>query len=256
MTNVAAVSVIIPCYRCAPTLERALRSVAAQTLPPAEIIVVDDASDEDAPQLNDSPVHGLRQLRLSQNAGPGAARNAGWAIATQPYLAFLDADDAWHPKKLELQLGWMQAHSDCLLSGHRIEGRMFADVTVGNAVEVTAAMLLFSNRFQTSSVVLRRLIPQRFVQQKRYCEDYHLWLEIVLSGGQAIFLDAPLAMRFKPVYGASGASGRLWQMERGELDALTRARRAGLLSTPTYLAASGWSLAKFLRRLLRRRFST
>ena len=253
MPNVAAVTAIIPCYRCASTLERALRSVAAQTLPPAEIIVVDDASDKDAPQLGDSPVHGFRLLRLAENGGPGTARNAGWAIATQPYLAFLDADDAWHPKKLELQLGWMQAHTDCLLSGHRIEGRMSADVTVGNVVDVTAAMLLFSNRFQTSSVMLRRSVPQRFAQQKRYCEDYHLWLEIVLGGGQASFLDAPLAVRFKPVYGASGASGRLWQMERGELDALTRARRAGLLSFPTYLSASAWSLAKFLRRLLLRR---
>jgi hypothetical protein len=110
-------------------------------------------------------------------------------------------------------------------------------------------MLLTSNRFQTTSVMLRRSIRQRFAEGKRFCEDYLLWLEIVLAGGQAYYLDAPLALRFKPVYGAAGASGQLWKMERGELDALTRVWRAGLVGSGAYAAAATWSWLRFLRRL-------
>lgn len=230
-----------------------------QHRPPAEIIVVDDASDDGsadklvelASSSQSAPV--IRTIRLASNDGPASARNAGWASATQPYIAFLDADDVWHPRKLELQFGWMEAHPDSVLTGHPIEeansGHKRSEPRISHATPVTAAMLLASNRFQTTSVILRRSIRQRFAEGKRFCEDYLLWLEIVLAGGQAHYLDASLALRFKPVYGAEGASGQLWKMEQGELDALTRVWRAGLLGSGAYAAAATWSWLRFLRRL-------
>jgi glycosyltransferase involved in cell wall biosynthesis len=242
---------VVPCYRNAATIGRALDSVARQSAPAAEVIVIDDASDDDTGALAErSGVAGLRVLRLDRNLGPGGARNAGWGAASQPYLAFLDADDAWHPRKLEVQLGWMQAHPEVVLCGHAIGGEALAGPgDTLNGTPVTSAMLLRSNRFQTSSVMLRSSVPQRFAADKRYCEDYLLWLEIVLSGARAHYLDAALAMRFKPVYGAHGASGRLWRMQAGEIDAFARVRRAGLLGAPSYVAAAAWSWIKFLRRL-------
>jgi glycosyltransferase involved in cell wall biosynthesis len=243
--------VLIPCYRNAATIGRALDSVARQSAAPAEIIVIDDASGDDTAELAArSGVEGLRVLRLDRNLGPGGARNAGWSAARQAYIAFLDADDAWHPRKLELQLGWMQAHPEVVLCGHAIGGGPLVESPgTLNGIPVTSAMLLRSNRFQTSSVMLRSSVPQRFAGNKRYCEDYLLWLEIVLSGAQAHYLDATLALRFKPVYGAHGASGRLWRMQSGELDAFARLRRAGLLGAPAYLFAAAWSWIKFVRRL-------
>lgn len=56
-------------------------------------------------------------------------------------------------------------------------------------------------------------------------------------------------MLFKPVYGAGGLSGRLWEMQAGELDAFARLRRRGLIGTLAYQAASAWSCLKFTRRL-------
>jgi glycosyltransferase involved in cell wall biosynthesis len=250
LTTQAPVSVLIPCYRNAATIGRALASVAAQSAPAAEVIVIDDASGDDTAELaGRSGIPGLRVVRLDRNLGPGGARNAGWRAAGQPYIAFLDADDAWHPRKLELQLGWMQAHPEVVLCGHAIGNALAEPGTMLNGTPVTSAMLLRSNRFQTSSVMLRSSVPQRFAADKRYCEDYLLWLEIVLSGAQAHYLDAALAMRFKPVYGGHGASGRLWRMQAGEIDAFARVRRAGLLGAPSYLAAAAWSWIKFLRRL-------
>ena len=119
----APVSVVIPCFRCADTIERALSSVAGQSYRPAEVVVVDDASgDKTLDKLSElQRRHGsawLKLVRLSQNGGPAVARNAAWDAASQPYLAFLDADDSWHPQKLEFQLAYMLAHPDIAITGH------------------------------------------------------------------------------------------------------------------------------------------
>lgn len=97
------VSVIIPAYNASRTLPRALSSVFAQTMRSYEVIVVDDGSADDiSAVLHD---YKDRVLFLRQaNAGPSAARNNGARHATGTYLAFLDADDFWHSRKLELQL--------------------------------------------------------------------------------------------------------------------------------------------------------
>ncbi len=111
----AAVSVVIPCYRCGATIARAVASVLAQTLPVAEIILVDDASGDDTlAALEDiRRGHGdaaVRVLAAPANVGAGEARNLGWNAASQPWVAFLDADDAWHPRKIEIQYGWLLQH--------------------------------------------------------------------------------------------------------------------------------------------------
>jgi glycosyltransferase involved in cell wall biosynthesis len=242
------VSVVIPCFRGASTIGRALDSVARQTRPAAEIIVVDDASDDGLREAIAG--RDLRVISLAANAGAGGARNAGWSAATQEYVAFLDADDAWHPRKLELQVAWMQSHPQVALTGHAYARDAAPEaVSVAQAVKLSPAQLLVSNRFTTSSAIVRRSIAQRFADGKRHSEDYLLWLEIAFSGAPVYRLEAPLAVRFKPAYGAGGLSGQLWAHEAGELDAIARLRRAGRLGFAASFAASAWSWAKFVRRL-------
>lgn len=243
----APVSVVIPCYRAAATLGRAVESVLAQTLPPAEVIVVDDASDDATPQVIAALPPSVKRIFLPENRGAGSARNAGWNAATQEFVAFLDADDAWHPKKLELQTAWMLVHPEVVLSGHGY-ALQESEVHLERAFPVSAAMMLVSNRFSTPCVMLRRSIPQRFAEGKRHSEDYLLWLEIILSGGAAWYLDAPLTRLFKPAWGASGLSADLAAMEAGELDTLARLRRDGKLGAACWAAASAWSWLKYLRR--------
>ncbi len=260
-SSTVPISAVISCYRCADTVSRAVESVVRQTSLPRELILVDDASPDDGETL--AALRGLAArfndkvpvsvLSLGTNQGAAGARNAGWDAASQPYIALLDADDAWHPRKLELQHAWMSRHPEIVLTGHRIveAGRepALADTLEGLARPIGPALLLISNRFQTSSAMLRRSLPERFAAGKRYCEDYLLWLEIILRGRPACLLDAVLAFRYKPAYGAGGLSGRLWSMQRGELDALARVRRARLLGLPTFVAAAAWSCVKFIRRL-------
>ena len=94
------VSVIIPLYNKAPYVRRAFDSVAAQTFADFEVIVVDDGSTDDGPAI--ARDFGDPRFRLIQqtNAGPGAARNAGVALAKGELIAFLDADDEWLPEYL------------------------------------------------------------------------------------------------------------------------------------------------------------
>jgi glycosyltransferase involved in cell wall biosynthesis len=254
------VSVVIPCFRCAGVVGRALDSVLAQTARPLEIIVVDDGSgDGSADALRAlqraAGADRVRVLTLEVNRGPAAARNAGWRAASGEYVAFLDADDAWHACKIERQYGWMRSRPEAVLTGHPIAEAPGAAVDAAplRARRITPSALLRANRFQTSSVMLRRSIPERFAEELRYCEDYALWLEIVLRGGPAYALDASLAVRFKPVYGGPGLSGRLWKMQAGELQALSRLRRSGLLGWPAYACAAAWSCLKFGRRVALRR---
>lgn len=99
----AALSAVITTYNRAALVGRAVRSALAQTYPPCEVLVVDNASTDATPavleelQRADSRV---RPVRLTDNTGPSASRNRGLAEARGDLIGFLDDDDAWHPDHL------------------------------------------------------------------------------------------------------------------------------------------------------------
>lgn len=259
-TRRAPVSVIIPCYRSGEFIGRTIASVTAQSVAPTEIILVDDCSG--ASTLNvlkqlEAKVSGqvIRVIALERNLGPGAARNEGWNAATQPYIAFLDHDDSWHPRKLEIQYGWMEAHPNVALTGHRIvqmgdEEALPLLPDTSRADPVSRRQLLLSNRFETSSVMMRKDVPIRFDTSRRRLEDYLLWLDIVLRGHAAWRLEIPLAMRHKAVFGEGGLSGRLWTMEKWELSVYQQVWEEGLINSLSLAFLFAWSIAKFVRRAL------
>lgn len=99
----AGVSVIIPTFNRATHLPRAIDSALGQTLAPDEVLVVDDGSTDDTRSVLEGygdRIHCLWQ----ENRGAAAARNRGLALARGRWVAFLDSDDAWLPRKLEVQL--------------------------------------------------------------------------------------------------------------------------------------------------------
>jgi len=99
----APISVIIPTYNHCRFLVSAIDSALSQTLKPSEVIVVDDGSTDETSNLLNAYEGKIRVVR-QKNQGVAAARNRGAEIATGEYLAFLDADDLWLPRKLEMQL--------------------------------------------------------------------------------------------------------------------------------------------------------
>ena len=258
MTRYVPVSAVIPCYRCGDTIRRTLDSVAAQSMLPREVILVDDGNTDGTAEslrriVAEYPAGWAKVLSLPVNGGPGHARNAGWDAAAQPYVAFLDADDAWHQRKLEIQYGWMSAHPDAMLTGHPI-ARMTSGRAMGLApgkVEdrrVGRRRLLLSNRLSPDSIMLRRELAIRFHPTKRYMEDYWWLLQVAFSGQEIVELSPPLAFTFKAAFGEGGLSARLWEMEKSELDNYWGLARAGKLGLSWVLPLCLWSLVKYARR--------
>lgn len=106
------VSVVLPVYNRAAVVSTAIRSVLGQTYPNLELIVVDDGSGDDlAATLSGFTDKRLKLVRLHQNSGVGAARNAGICAATGELLAFQDSDDEWVLDKLERQVELMAQHT-------------------------------------------------------------------------------------------------------------------------------------------------
>ena len=97
----------MPAYNSAAFIRRAIESVWAQTHLPLELIVVDDGSSDDTAAVA-AAVDPRTKVVRQPNGGPGAARNRGVKESSGDWIAFLDADDAWRPNKLERQLPHMQ----------------------------------------------------------------------------------------------------------------------------------------------------
>lgn len=253
------VTVVIPCFRCADTIGRAIDSIVKQTRKPAEVILVDDASGDETLGVlcgMEQQYSGwIKVISLAENCGAASARNAGWAAAAQEYVAFLDSDDAWHPHKIEIQYGYMYAHPDVVLCGHG-----YRRLSVGDALpdwEISGWVvqpihkwgLMLSNKFVTPSVMLRRDIVQRFVERQRYMEDHMLWLMIVCNGGVVVKLTAELAAIYKRPFGILGLSSRLWSMERGDLSNYRRLYRSNYINIIQLGLLAIYSVLKYVRRL-------
>ncbi len=119
------ISVIIPAYNPGAYLDEALRTVAAQTVPPDEIIVVDDGSTDPITESVLNEWAGRIRLFSQENSGIGPARNKGILNASGDWIAFLDADDLWLPEKLRRQkqsaegapdVGMVSASMRCFVS--------------------------------------------------------------------------------------------------------------------------------------------
>jgi len=254
--NRADVSVVIPCFNSASTLGRALASVVAQSLPPREVIVVDDGSTDDVASVVEHvraarPHFDLRLSRRESNHGPSVARNHGWDLATSTYVAFLDADDEWFPSKLEIQFDLMRSHPTLVLSGHRYTESLVPMTTtlpVSTRV-ITLRRLLFRNYFCTPSVMISRDAKTRFRREWTHSEDYMLWLETVAAHGPALLVDAPLVRLHKAAYGASGLSSATRAMQSGELRAYRQLHRSGAIGRTRLAMALCWSSLKYLRRI-------
>lgn len=256
----APVSVVIPCFRCKATIDEAVASVAAQTLQPAEILLVDDCSGDDTldvlHRLASTYAAGwIKVIPMSSNGGPSRARNTGWEQAVQPYIAFLDADDSWAPQKLELQMAALRADPAIALIAHRmtVRARDSAVPALRPPVRTTILgrrRLLLNNPFPTASVVLRRDLPFRFNENFRRVEDFLLWAQIAFSGYRCAKINQVLASWHKPNYGVGGLTGDLVAMHRAGREVGQELLRQGLVTRPEHYFARTVGIVRRSRRNL------
>jgi glycosyltransferase involved in cell wall biosynthesis len=186
----ALVSVVMPAHDAEKYIGRPIASVLAQTWRDLELIIVDDASRDGTLALIEEQARNdarIRVVRLSPNGGVAMARNAGIAAARGDYVAFLDSDDWWHPRKLELQVAWMRS------SGARVSYAPYdrVDETDGarlSAVRPPASVsyidMLKSNRIGNLTGMYERSLGDVAFRKIGH-EDYVFWLEMVRRAGTA-----------------------------------------------------------------------
>ena len=263
MQNIS-VSVIIPVFNNAATISRALNSVFDQSAQPNEIFIVDDASTDNScavieKYIQDKP--NAKLLRTATNCGPSAARNTGWAAASSDYIAFLDADDAWHSKKLETQFLFMQDNPEFVISGHQYQVMTKTEPTepteniLSDEFEVSVfdfRDFLIRNRFSTLEMTFRKSITERFKKVQKFLENYRLSLRIIAAHDHGALIELPLTYLYKPTYGAGGISGRMFAMYRGQLANASALRKQETISLTTGLIWRAWLTIKFAIRLTHR----
>lgn len=186
------VSLIIPCYRDAETLPRALLSVYRQTRPPDEVIVVNDCSPEtDAIERALAAFPSVRYLRHDRNLGLAATRNTGIDAARGQILTFLDADDELHPQKIEMQVPFVDGNSAVTCTVQRVSTGELCPPAVKyrNGGQVHRVSSIWKMRFSNYLTGASLMIPKALMvsvggydASLRSCEDYDLWLRLLESG--------------------------------------------------------------------------
>lgn len=222
------VSVVIPCFNGSPFIERAINSVLGQTHQPVEAIVVDDGSTDASAALAAALARRdarVRTVGFARNAGVAQARNAGIACARGRYLAFLDADDYWQPRKLERQLHALREAGAALaftaVDVHDAAGRFVGHRPVPERVQ--PERLLVHNVIATSSVLIDRMLaPQVRMPSLRLRQDLATWHGLLSAGVEAIGVNEPLVVYTKHRGSLSAnklvAAQANWHLYRRHLD--------------------------------------
>jgi len=193
------VAVVVPTYNCAQYLERALASVTAQTYRDSQLFVIDDGSTDDT---EDIVAKFACVFQKQQHAGQAAARNRGISISSSPYVAFLDADDAWLPPKLEQQIAFLDRHPEVAL--------VCCDCADGSSEPLARSApcvpqypgfehLVRECFIFTPTVVVRRECLDEcggFNELLKVSEDFNLWLKIA-SRWEIAVIPKTLAVRYK-----------------------------------------------------------
>lgn len=206
------VTVLIAAYNAAPFLHRAVHSALNQTVSVLEVLVVDDASEDDTActaRLLSMADHRVRLIALPQNGGPSKARNAGLDQARGDWVAVLDADDAFLPDRLERMLKVAQAtRADIVLDNFswydpatRTVGGpgipASRDVEHVDVYRFAAQARPFTD--QADWGLLKPLFRRHFLTEhglrypefSRHGEDYLFALSILLAGGRCTLIRTP-----------------------------------------------------------------
>lgn len=184
------IDIIIPTFNRSRTLTRAIESVLGQTYKDYNLIIVDDGSTDDTkdivkPYLENNNVHYLFQ----ENRGVSAARNYGIKHSSSEWIAFLDSDDEWLSHKLEKQnqfhllnpkINFIHSNENWIRNGMRVNAPKKFDKSNDRILERSLATCLIS----PSTVLMKRELGSQFNffnEEMTICEDYDLWLKILLN---------------------------------------------------------------------------
>lgn len=248
------VSIIVPVYNAALYIKKTMDSVRGQTYAGWELLLVEDGSGDDSAQIIERYVEetGERRIRLIRqpgNRGAAAARNRGVREARGRFLAYLDADDLWEPRKLERQLAFMERTD----AGFSFTGYEFADEAgagTGKVVRVPEKLVyreaLKNTTIFTSTVMFdTQKIPSKLLEMPAVkSEDTALWWKLLRQGYTAYGLDENLVRYRRAGRTLSSnkleAVRRIWNLYR-------RSEGLGIWRSAYYFCF--WAVRAVLRRV-------
>ena len=250
------VSIIIPCYNSATTIQRALASIVNQTYTDFEIIIVDDGSTDNT---KDVIAVFFENLNLEytyiyqENSGPSAARNLGVKNANKKFIAFLDSDDTWHKDKLKMQMKLIKENNLNFLGSTY----QYNEFEYDRQVEIrlkrfSFQQLLFKTQFSTPGVIIKKdlfLNLGGFDTNMKYSEDNDLWLRAALRGNLNMVFEPKLFRLHKLAYGTAGLSSHMYKMYKGEIYLLKKMKYYNNINSLTYFILNFFVTIKFFRRL-------
>jgi len=198
-------SVIIPTYNRAPLLERAIASVLKQTVLPREIIIIDDGSDDQTSNVV-RRIENFSDLNLlyhkQKNRGPASARNRGIEMSSSAFLAFLDSDDHWHKRKIEIQFRELVKNNQCKISHTREKWLRRGEHLNQKKIHLPPGGNIFSSCLKLCCVGMSTVMMNRsifddyglFDETLRCCEDYDFWLRVSVVE-EFLLIDVPLTVK-------------------------------------------------------------
>lgn len=229
-------------------LGEAVDSVLAQTVSDYELIVVDDGSTDETPRRLRDYVARLTVLTQSRR-GVAAARNMGASHASGTYLAFLDSDDLWRPRKLQRQLDFMERNPQVevcqtdeiwIRNGVRVNPRRKHRKPSGDIFRASLELCLVS----PSAVMMRRELFERvggFDESLPVCEDYDLWLRISRDTEVPLITEDLVTRRGGH---ADQLSRSTWGFDRFRVQAIANLIEAGLDPEK-----AGWALEAMAKKV-------
>lgn len=227
------ISVIIPVHNRPAFVREAVDSVLGQAFRDFELIVVDDGSTDETPDVLAEYKGRIRRIRQA-NAGVSAARNTGVRAARGDLIAFLDSDDLWLRGKLEVQAAFFDAHPFALIcqteetwvrNGRRVNPKVRHKKPDGYIFERSLELCLVS----PSAVMMRRKLFDRvglFDESLPACEDYDLWLRVGRWFPVHLIDDPQIIKRGGHADQLSGAAG----LDRFRIQSLSNLLDSGTLS--------------------------
>lgn len=187
MNTPGTVSVVIPTYNRAGVIGKSIDSVLAQTYDDVEVVVVDDASTDETERVVKRYNSDVLYHCFEENQGANAARNRGIELADGAFLAFLDADDYWRPKKLERQIQAFEDAPECCGLVHtaieiqNFDGETIDKVPTASPDDPKRRLLLGDYVGTFSSVVVKSRVFETVEHLKRDLpswQDWELYLRV------------------------------------------------------------------------------
>lgn len=191
------VSIITPSYNSEGFIKETIESVLNQTYTNWEMIIIDDCSTDNSPEIIKEYMKidsRIKYLKNKENSGPAISRNLGLDNSKGEYIAFLDSDDVWFKEKLQIQMEYIIKNKTDILHNNYYfcdeNGKIIKEVK--NDYRLNYKKILKSNQIKTSFLIVKKEVLKNIRFQNIKHEDYAFFLDFLRENNECFCISKPL----------------------------------------------------------------